>query len=257
MPLRLRPKRPHGPPAGQRPGQSRCSRPAPDAARRAGPPRRTGDGEPGGGRPRGPGGGEEWGGGTNGASWGKGTGGNNGGRPAARGRFGYFHTHIHINIRMFSEHPLSVRIPTSFALNGGIFGNFATLPNFTADFRCAHWFGPGGGPGESTRRVSQPGRVTSFVNPLWPPRYKHLGKLRTKWWWSRTRVCTTSHPHALQHQVRDGASPCVCNSDANMCVGNEKIAFLANFNERPKGCSLKFRGQSPETFSARYASTTV
>ena len=31
-------------------------------------------------------------------------------------------------------------------------------------------------------------------------------------------------------------------SDATMCVGNEPIAFLANFNERPKGCSLKISG---------------
>ena len=45
-------------------------------------------------------------------------------------------------------------------------------------------------------------------------------------------------------------SVCVCTiageqdiplcSDATMCVGNEKIAFLANFDERPKGCSLNY-----------------
>ena len=34
-------------------------------------------------------------------------------------------------------------------------------------------------------------------------------------------------------------APAIQVSDAIMCVSNEPIAFLANFNERPKGCSLK------------------
>ena len=31
-----------------------------------------------------------------------------------------------------------------------------------------------------------------------------------------------------------------CGYAVTMCVGNEKVAFLVNFDERPRGCSLKF-----------------
>ena len=90
-----------------------------------------------------------------------------------------------------------------------------------------------------THALRRPAPLLAPASPTTPSRLFCVGLCDSSFAFPR---------HPLFHPSQGGGKEHTHTSAAILCVGNEPIAFLAIFDERPRGGSLKFLGPKARNF---------